>query len=126
MQNVCLQIRRLCEQMEDIYNEGIDVNFFEFGESSLNIRVVCYARVPGSTENYALKNSIYYQIREKFNLEVMRILEENGVSCAFPSRSIYFEPPKQGTEPGQKSTVQQVVPADLRNAKGVRIEKVEK
>ena len=93
LQNVCLQIRRLCEQMEDIYNEGIDVNFFEFGESSLNIRIVCYAKVPKDAENYAFKNSIYYKIREKFNLEVMKILEENSVSCAFPSRSIYFEKP---------------------------------
>ena len=75
--------------MDDIYSEGFDVNFFEFGDSSLNIRIVCYAKVPENTQNYALKNSMYHKIREKFNLEVMRILEENGVSCAFPSRSIY-------------------------------------
>ena len=93
LQNVCQQIRQLCEQMDDIYNEGFDVNFFEFGDSSLNIRIVCYAKVPENTQNYALKNSMYHKIREKFNLEVMRILEENGVSCAFPSRSIYFETP---------------------------------
>ena len=93
LQNVCQQIRQLCEQMDDIYNEGFDVNFFEFGDSSLNIRIVCYAKVPEDTKNSALKNSIYYRIREQFNLEVMRILEENGVSCAFPSRSIYFETP---------------------------------
>lgn len=93
LQNVCQQIRQLCEQMDDIYSEGFDVNFFEFGDSSLNIRIVCYAKVPENTQNYALKNSMYHIIREKFNLEVMRILEENGVSCAFPSRSIYFETP---------------------------------
>ena len=93
LQNVCQQIRQLCEQMDDIYNEGFDVNFFEFGDSSLNIRIVCYAKVPENTQNYALKNSMYHKIRETFNLEVMRILEENGVSCAFPSRSIYFETP---------------------------------
>lgn len=93
LQNVCQQIRQLCEQMDDIYSEGFDVNFFEFGDSSLNIRIVCYAKVPEDTQNYALKNSMYHKIREKFNLEVMRILEENGVSCAFPSRSIYFETP---------------------------------
>lgn len=93
LQNVCQQIRQLCEQMDDIYSEGFDVNFFEFGDSSLNIRIVCYAKVPENTQNYALKNSMYHKIRERFNLEVMRILEENGVSCAFPSRSIYFETP---------------------------------
>ena len=115
MQEVCQQIRSLCERLDEIYNDGIDVNFFEFGDSSLNIRIVCYAKAPN--------NSVYLRAREKFNLEVMKILEENGVSCAFPSRSIYFETPIPEAVPAQKNAGQQVVPADLRNAKGVRIEK---
>lgn len=117
MQEVCQQIRSLCERLDEIYNDGIDVNFFEFGDSSLNIRIVCYAKAPN--------NSVYLRAREKFNLEVMKILEENGVSCAFPSRSIYFETPIPEAVPAQKNAGQQVVPADLRNAKGVRIEKAE-
>jgi MscS family membrane protein len=115
IQEVCQQIRNLCERLDEIYNDGIDVNFFEFGDSSLNIRVVCYAKAPN--------NSVYLRAREKFNLEVMKILEENGVSCAFPSRSVYFETPIPEAVPAQKNAGQQVVPADLRNAKGVRIEK---
>ena len=117
MQEVCQQIRSLCERLDEIYNDGIDVNFFEFGDSSLNIRIVCYAKAPN--------NSVYLRAREKFNLEVMKILEENGVSCAFPSRSVYFETPIPEAVPAQKNAGQQVVPADLRNAKGVRIEKTE-
>ena len=117
IQEVCQQIRNLCERLDEIYNDGIDVNFFEFGDSSLNIRVVCYAKAPN--------NSVYLRAREKFNLEVMKILEENGVSCAFPSRSVYFETPIPEAVPAQKNAGQQVVPADLRNAKGVRIEKAE-
>ena len=117
MQEVCQQIRNLCERLDEIYNDGIDVNFFEFGDSSLNIRIVCYAKAPN--------NSVYLRAREKFNLEVMKILEENGVSCAFPSRSVYFETPIPEAVPEQKNARQQVVPADLRNAKGVRIEKTE-
>ena len=113
MQNVCQQIRQLCEQLDEIYNDGIDINFFEFGDSSLNIRIVCYAKAPN--------NSVYLKTREKFNLGVMRILEENGVSCAFPSQSIYFETPLP-TDPAQKSAGQPDVPADLRNAKGAHIE----
>ena len=85
MENVCLQIRQLCETMDEIHNDGIDVNFFEFGDSSLNIRIVCYAK--------ADNNSVYLRVREKFNLAIMKIVEDNGVSCAFPSRSIYFETP---------------------------------
>ena len=117
IQEVCQQIRSLCERLDEIYNDGIDVNFFEFGDSSLNIRIVCYAKAPN--------NSVYLRAREKFNLEVMKILEENGVSCAFPSRSVYFETPIPEAVPAQKNAGQQVVPADLRNAKGVRIEKTE-
>ena len=85
MENVCLQLRQLCEKMDDIHNEGIEVYFFEFGESSLNIHIVCYAK--------AQKKSEYLRIREELNLEIMKIVEANGVSCAFPSRSIYFETP---------------------------------
>lgn len=117
MQKVSQQIRQLCEQMDEIYNDGIDVNFFEFGSSSLNIRIVCYAKAP----NY----SVYLNAREKFNLEVMRIMEENDVSCAFPSQSIYFETPIPGMENTLKVTGKQDAASDLRNAKGVRIEKAE-
>ena len=85
MENVCLQLRQLCEKMDDIHNEGIEVYFFEFGESSLNIHIVCYAK--------AQKKSEYLRIREELNLEIMKVVEANGVSCAFPSRSIYFETP---------------------------------
>ena len=117
MQEVCQQIRSLCERLDEIYNDGIDVNFFEFGDSSLNIRIVCYAKAPN--------NSVYLRAREKFNLEVMKILEENGVSCAFPSRSIYFETPIPEAASAHNNAGQQVFPTDLRNAKGVRIEKAE-
>ena len=85
MENVCMQIRQLCVRLDEIHNDGIEVNFFEFGDSSLNIRIVCYAK--------AHSNSVYLKAREKFNLELMKIMEENGVSCAFPSQSIYFETP---------------------------------
>ena len=87
LQTVCSQIRQLCVKLDEIHNGGIDVNFFEFGDSSLNIRIVCYAK--------ASNMSVYLKAREKFNLGVMKILEENGVSCAFPSRSVYFETPIQ-------------------------------
>ena len=117
MQEVCQQIRSLCERLDEIYNDGIDVNFFEFGDSSLNIRIVCYAKAPN--------NSVYLRAREKFNLEVMKILEENGVNCAFPSRSIYFETPIPEAASAHNNAGQQVFPTDLRNAKGVRIEKAE-
>ena len=118
LQTVCRQIRELCEKLDEIHNDGIDVNFYEFGDSSLNIRIVCYAKAPN--------NSVYLKAREKFNLGVMKILEENGVSCAFPSQSVYFETPIPRTTPIPKSAGQQTAPADLRKAKGVQIKTTEK
>jgi len=118
MENVCLQLRQLCEKLDDIHNEGIEVYFFEFGESSLNIHIVCYAN--------AQKKSEYLRIREELNLEIMKILDDNGVSCAFPSRSIYFETPipqAENPQPVVFPAEKQPVAFDLRNAKGVRIEK---
>ena len=95
LQTVCQQIRGLCKKLDEIHDDGIDVNFFEFGDSALNIRIVCYAKAPN--------NSVYLKAREKFNLGVMQILEENGVSCAFPSQSVYFETPLSQADGGKKA-----------------------
>ena len=85
LEKVCQELRQLCVRLDEIENGGIDINFFEFGDSALNIHIVCYA----ATDN----RSEYLKIREKFNLNVMKVLEENGVGYAFPSQSIYFETP---------------------------------
>lgn len=105
LSKVCDEIRLMCVSLDEIFNDGIDVTFFEFGDSSLNIRIVCYAKAPN--------HSVYLNAREKVNLGVMRILEENGVSCAFPSRSLYFETPLK-TEPTE---IRPVSPEPTKNQK---------
>jgi len=59
------------------------VYFTEFGDSSLNIFIYCFT----DTANWAE----YLSIREDVNLRIMEIVERNGSSFAFPSRSIYVE-----------------------------------
>ncbi|NOR55146.1 MAG: mechanosensitive ion channel [Sulfurovum sp.] len=68
--------------------ETLLVNFNSFGDSSLNIFIYTFT----STANWAK----YMAIRENIHLEIMKIVEENGSSFAFPSQSIYVEslPPK--------------------------------
>lgn len=88
---VCDAIRSYCEQAPHIDSRDISVFFYEFGDSSLNIRVVCYV----AAEHY----SQYLAYRHEFNLALLRILEENGVSCAFPSQSLYFETPLETRTP---------------------------
>ena len=59
------------------------MNFVNYNDSSLDVRITCYARTGNQRE--------YLDILQEINLSIMVILEEVGVSCAFPSQSIYFE-----------------------------------
>lgn len=63
--------------------ETLLVNFNSFGDSALNIFIYTFT----STANWAK----YLAIREDIHLEIMKIIEKNGSSFAFPSQSIYVE-----------------------------------
>lgn len=64
-------------------NDSLMVNFDTFGDSSLDIFIYTFTK----TANWKK----YLDIRENVNLEIMKIVEENGSSFAFPSHSIYVE-----------------------------------
>ena len=68
-----------------MYNDNVMVYFRDYADSSLNIVVICYTK--------ASDTDGYLAAREQINLDIMKILEVNGASCAFPSTSIYFETP---------------------------------
>lgn len=70
---------------EGVFDEGVAVNFQEFGDSSLNIRVVCYTKANTYTT--------FMDVRQQINLDIMKMLEEENLGCAFPSTSVYFETP---------------------------------
>jgi len=59
------------------------VNFDSFGDSALSIFIYTFT----TTANW---NS-YLDIREDIHLKIMKIVEDNGSSFAFPSQSIYLE-----------------------------------
>lgn len=63
--------------------ETLLVNFESFGDSALNIFIYTFT----STANWAK----YLDIRENIHLNIMKIVEDNGSSFAFPSQSIYIE-----------------------------------
>ena len=65
----------------------VRVHFLTYNSSSLDIRVVCYAKTGKHLE--------YLNIMQEINLHTLELLEEVGVSCAFPSTSLYFETPLQ-------------------------------
>lgn len=77
-------IKEMLKQHEGIsQSDSLMVNFDTFGDSSLNIFIYTFTK----TANWAK----YLEIRESVNLEIMKIVEDNGSSFAFPSQSIYIE-----------------------------------
>lgn len=85
------QISRIIEDIKEMLqnHEGISqkdslmVNFDAFGDSALNIFIYTFT----NTSNWER----YLQTLEEINLKIMKIVEENGSSFAFPSQSIYVE-----------------------------------
>ncbi len=78
------EIREMLKNHPGIEKEQvIMVHFDEFGDSSLNIFVYCYA----NTSNWGE----WLKIKEDVMFKIMEIVEKNGSSFAFPSRSLYVE-----------------------------------
>lgn len=82
------EIRTMLENHPEIHKETIFVRFDNFGESSLDIFLYFFTVTTVWEE--------YLRVKEDVNFKIMEILEREGVSAAFPSRSIYFETPLPG------------------------------
>lgn len=83
MQACIDKIKKMLELHKDVDNEGILVTFESFNVNSLEISICYY------TSKAGLKD--YLAIKEEINFKIMEILEEEKVSVAFPTRSIYIE-----------------------------------
>jgi len=59
------------------------VSFTDFGASSLDIFLYFFSN--------SAKWAYYLNVRQQVNLQIMKKLEELGLSFAFPSRSVYIE-----------------------------------
>ena len=66
-----------------LYQDDIRVHFVNYNDSSLDVRITCYARTGNQRE--------YLDILQEINLRIMGGLEEAGVSRAVPSTRVYFE-----------------------------------
>ncbi|EIP4520778.1 mechanosensitive ion channel family protein [Campylobacter coli] len=65
------------------YKNACFVALSEFADSSINIELYFYTKAIGAKE--------FREARQELMLEFMRIIEKNGLTFAFPSRSIYIE-----------------------------------
>jgi len=89
------QITNIVKEIKDMLkaNEGISqketllVNFNKFEDSTLNIFIYTFT----NTSNWGR----YLRIREEVHIGIMKIVENNNSSFAFPSQSIYLESDKE-------------------------------
>lgn len=88
LETVVRKIDELLKSDPKIDQEVIFVRFDQFKDSSLDIFLYFFTKTTAWGEFLAIK--------EKINFEIMEILEEEGVSVAFPSRSIYIEEHEKG------------------------------
>lgn len=77
------RIKNMLETRDDIRNDGIAVGFADFGESALLISVRFYT-LTGDVGDAAT-------MRGKVNFDIMEIVNEMGLSFAYPTRSVYIE-----------------------------------
>lgn len=77
------RIESMLKSRDDIRQEGLAVGFANFGDSALEISVRFYT-LNGDVGEAAAK-------RGAVNFAIMDIVNEMGLSFAFPSRSVYIE-----------------------------------
>ncbi len=91
------QMEELLRRIKDLLknDEGVDQDFYivrftEFGASSLDVFLYYFTK--------SIKWDEHLAVRERMNLNIMRTINEMGLSIAFPTRSIHVEsmPPKKG------------------------------
>lgn len=68
---------------EGVHADTVQVRMLDFGASSLDVTVQFYTKTTDISE--------YRAVREDINLRILGILAAQGVSLAFPSRSLYLE-----------------------------------
>ncbi len=83
LENLRDRIMAYFDTEDMILPDGRIVRFDQFGASSLDVLVNCYV----NTNDLAL----FFEIRERVQLSVMKIMKEVGTSPAFPSLSVYME-----------------------------------
>lgn len=82
----CIQaIETMLREHPDIHKETIFVTFEGFENHSLEIFLYFFT--------ITTKWEEYLKVRQDVNLRIMKILEDEQVSLAFPGRSLYFETP---------------------------------
>ena len=83
MREVLQALRDMLKERDTVDSDSVIVNFVEFADSALNIRIIAYIFIADWAE--------FTAEQELINLEIMEIVENHGLGMAFPSTSVYIE-----------------------------------
>lgn len=83
IEDIVERIRSMLLERPHVDADSVFVAFVSFGASSLDIRIIAYILL-------ADWNAWTAEVAQ-INLEIMRMVEDAGLSMAFPSRSLYIE-----------------------------------
>ncbi|MCA9909668.1 MAG: mechanosensitive ion channel [Anaerolineae bacterium] len=84
MEALLSALRSMLQNHEKVVPDTVMAEFVEFGSSSLDILLIGLVKVVRWEELQALKTDI--------NLRIMRLLVEQGLEIAFPTRTVWIEP----------------------------------
>lgn len=91
------RIKLLLQNHDDIHQDTIFVTFDRYNDNSLDIFLYFFTKTTVWEQ--------YLKVKEEINFAIMEILEDEGVSVAFPSRTLYF-----GTQ-AEEETLSKVAPS---------------
>ncbi|MDL2252925.1 mechanosensitive ion channel [Ruminococcaceae bacterium OttesenSCG-928-I18] len=83
MREFTASVRNLLETDPEVVSDSVLVRFSEFGQSSLDVRVIFYTALPGFSD--------HLRIRERINYAIMDLAEKDGISFAFPTRTVELQ-----------------------------------
>jgi MscS family membrane protein len=83
MQNIINEVQHLIDNHPQTSDTDNIVRFFEFANSSLNIRVIYFVNT--------MDWNVFLDVKQEINFKIMEIVEKNNTSFAFPSTSVYIE-----------------------------------
>jgi MscS family membrane protein len=79
----CEGVRDVIRTLENMRKNGFIVEFESFGDSSLNVLLVCFVDTADP--------DVEMRTRTRLNLAILQLAERLGISFAFPTRTLHVE-----------------------------------
>ncbi|MBN2471315.1 MAG: mechanosensitive ion channel family protein [Anaerolineae bacterium] len=92
------RVEELLRSREETIKDSITVVFVEYGDSSLNVRVIAHIMLSDW--------KAFHLEQQEIMLQIMDIVEDMGLSFAFPSQSLYIEQLPQAARGAQDLLLQ--------------------